>query len=161
MVVALEEIYLATERWTDLVALLEQKLGLTEALDDKKALLFRICALHEEMLEDPEQAVTTLESVLELDESDRGALDGLERLFLGLERWEDLMGVLKAKAALTETLEERKGIYYVIGQTYERELDDLDQAVATYQQILDWDAEDVPSLQALDALARAAGPRLV
>ena len=156
VVVALEEIYLATERWTDLVALLEQKLGLTEALDDKKALLFRICALHEEMLEDPEQAVTTLESVLELDESDRGALDGLERLFLGLERWEDLMGVLKAKAALTETLEERKGIYYVIGQTYERELDDLDQAVATYQQILDWDAEDVPSLQALDALHQGA-----
>ncbi len=152
VVTALDEIYYQTGRWHDLVAVLLRRAELTEGFDAKKDLLFRVCAIYEEMLEDQERAVDIFQMVLEVDDADPRALDSLERIYLALERWEDLMEVLHKKAALTEDVGARKDIYYVIGAAYERELDDLARAVETYRTILEWDEVDANALQSLDRL---------
>ena len=149
---ALEALYFHFQQWNELVAVLVRKVELTEDVDAKKGLLFRVSALYEEMLEDPYRAVETYRAVLELDAVDARALDALERIFLTLGQWEDLMEVLHRKAELTEELSARKDIYYVIGAAYDRELDDLTRAVETYQKVLSWDAEDQTALTALDRL---------
>src|SRR5690606_37302352 len=128
--------YFQTERWHELVSVLLRKSELVAEVQEKKELFFRISAIYEEMLEDQERAVESFRRVLEVDADDARALDALERIFLGLERWEDLMEVLQRKAELTEDLDARKDIYYVVGATYERELDDLSRAVETYRTIL-------------------------
>ena len=149
---ALDEIYSQTGRWHELVAVLLRRAGLTEEAEPKKDLYFRVYALYEEMLEDQERAVDILQMVLEVDPVDARALDTLERIYLHLERYEDLMEVLHRKAELTQDLAARKDIYYVIGAAYERELDDLLRAVETYTTILEWDEVDVTALQSLDRL---------
>jgi len=149
---ALEALYAQFEQWSELVGVLSRKVELSEEVDTKKALLFRISALFEDMLGDAHRAVETFKAVLELDATDARALDALERIFLGLGQWEDLMEVLHRKAELTDEVAARKDIYYVIGSAYERELDDLTRAVETYQKVLSWDAQDLTSLQALDRL---------
>ncbi|MCB9536432.1 MAG: tetratricopeptide repeat protein [Myxococcales bacterium] len=152
VIAALEDIYFQTEQWHELVAVLLRKAELTEDAEARKDLYFRVSAIYEEMLEDPYRAVDIFQMVLEVDDTDARALDALERIFLTLQRWEDLMEVLHRKAALTDDLNARKDIYYVIGASYERELDDLMRAVETYQKVLEWDAADLPSLQSLDRL---------
>ena len=149
---ALEDIYFQTEQWNELVAVLLQKSELTEEIEPKKELLFRICALFEEMIGDPQRAVEIFRAILKFDEVDARALDALERIYLALGQWEDLLEVLHRKSALTSDLAARKDIYYVIGAAYERELDDLKGAVETYQKVLSWDAQDLTSLQCLDRL---------
>ncbi len=149
---ALELIYNHTEQWAELVAVSLRRCELTEEIDEKKALYFRVSELYEEKLGDPERAVEIYQQILELDEKDRGAIDALERIFLHLERFEDLIDVLQKKAALTENLEDRKAIYYVIGATYESELDDLQRAVDVYLEVLNWDENDLTALQSLDRL---------
>lgn len=149
---ALEEIYFQTEQWHELVAVLLRKVDLVPDVQAKKDLFFRVSAIYEEMLEDQERAVEIFRRVLEVDPVDARALDALERIYLALERWEDLMEVLHRKAELTEDLGARKDIYYVIGAAYERELDDLTRAIETYRAILDWDAEDATALESLDRL---------
>ncbi len=149
---ALDEIYSQTGHFNELVAVLLRHAELTEEAEPKKDLLFRVCALYEEMLEDQERAVDILQMVLEVDPVDARALDTLERIYLHLERYEDLMEVLHRKAELTQDTNARKDIYYVIGAAYERELDDLLRAVETYKTILEWDEVDATALQSLDRL---------
>jgi tetratricopeptide (TPR) repeat protein len=149
---ALEDIYFQTEQWNELVSVLLRKSELTEAPEGKKDLLFRVSAIHEEMLSDPYRAVEIYRAVLEVDAIDAKALDALERIFLALGRWEDLLEILHRKAELTDDVAARKDIYYVIGAAYDRELDDLTRAVETYQTVLGWDAQDLTSLQCLDSL---------
>lgn len=149
---ALEDIYFQTEQWHELVAVLLRKSELVADPQAKKDLFFRVSAIYEEMLEDQERAVEIFRRVLEVDAVDARALDALERIFLALERWEDLMEVLHRKAELTDDVGARKDIYYVIGAAYERELDDLTRAVETYRRILEWDAADLTALQRLDGL---------
>ena len=149
---ALDEVYSQTGRWHELVAVLLRRAELTLEPEPRKDLYFRVCALYEEMLEDQERAVDILQMVLEVDPIDARALDTLERIYLHLERYEDLMEVLHRKAELTGDLGARKDIYYVIGAAYERELDDMLRAVETYKTILEWDPVDAPALQSLDRL---------
>jgi tetratricopeptide (TPR) repeat protein len=149
---ALEDIYTQTQQWEELVSTLLRKSELVEAPADKKDLFFRISAIHEDMLGDQERAVESFTRVLEVDDVDAQALGALERIFLSLERWEDLLEVLHKKAALQGDLAAKKDIYYVIGGAYEQELDDLQRAVETYRQILEWDADDQKALECLDGL---------
>jgi tetratricopeptide (TPR) repeat protein len=151
-IAALEDIYFQTEQWNELVSVLLRKSELTEEAEAKKDLLFRVSAIFEEMLGDAHRAVEIYRAVLEVDAVDAKALDALERIFLSLGRWEDLLEILHRKAELTEDLAARKDIYYVIGAAYDRELDDLTRAVETYQTVLGWDAQDLTSLQCLDSL---------
>ena len=149
---ALEEIYFQTEQWEALVLVLLRKTSLTEEVEGRKDLLFRVSAIYEEMLEDLERAIGIFHMVLEVDPVDERALLALERIFLGLERWEALLGILHRKAELTDDPAAKKDIFYVVGTAYERELEDLPRAVDTYCTILEGEPEDLPALQALDRL---------
>ncbi|MCA9543155.1 MAG: tetratricopeptide repeat protein [Myxococcales bacterium] len=149
---ALEEIYKQTAQWHELVAVLQRKSELTDEVQGKKDLFFQISAIYEDMLGDQERAVESFLAVLAVDEVDPSALDALERIYMALERWEDLLDVLQKKASLQTELSAKKDIYYVIGLAYEQELEDLQRAVETYTQILAWDETDQRALEALDLL---------
>jgi tetratricopeptide (TPR) repeat protein len=149
---ALDGIYELTEQWHELVQVLLRRAELTEAVADKKQLYFRVSAIYEEMLSDPERAVEIYRLVLEADGQDTRALDALERIFTKLERWDDLIDVLQKKASLSEDLANRKAIWGGIGEICEDQLADLPRAVSTWQTILEWDANDLPALERLDGL---------
>ncbi|MBU1433306.1 tetratricopeptide repeat protein [Myxococcota bacterium] len=149
---ALDQIYLQTQQWPELVRTLLRKSELVEPLEEKKALLFRVSVLYEEIIEDAERAVDIYTMVLELDAADHKALDALERIFIALTRWEDLIEVLQKKIALAEDIESKKAIYVLIGATYETELVDLTRAVETYQTILELDPVDLHGMQSLERL---------
>lgn len=154
---ALDNIYQQTGQWHELVGVLNRRAELTavdtpEGLEARKALLYRVCDIHENMQQDPQQAVEVYRQILELDADDTQSLNALERIFYALESWDDLIEVLQKKAALTESVDDRKRIYYGIAQICEEQLRDPTRAVETYKAVFEWDADDLHALERLDAL---------
>ncbi|MCS6914793.1 MAG: tetratricopeptide repeat protein [Myxococcales bacterium] len=149
---SLEAIYLRTDSYQKLVEVVLAKVEMVTEVQDKKDLYFKAARLYVEVLESPDKAIEVYRSVLQLDENDPTAIDALERLYIELQRWNDLKDIYGKKAELASTIEEKKQILFVLGQVYDRELKDVDQAIVTYQTILDLDPNDIEAIQALDRL---------
>ncbi|HEX2570588.1 MAG TPA: tetratricopeptide repeat protein [Polyangia bacterium] len=149
---ALETIYLRTESYPKLVEVVLRKVEMIDDPAEKKQLCFKAAQIYEEVLENAEEAIRVFQMVLSFDENERAAIDALERLYIKLERWENLKDIYRKKAELATSLDEKKEIYFILGQVYDRELKDIPAAIETYQAILDLDSEDFQAIQALDRL---------
>ncbi len=153
---ALEGIFRQTEGWQELSAVLQQKAGLLGDVDQQKSSLMQAAQIEEEILEQLDAAVAVFQKVLEIDAEDLRALDALIRLYLGMQKWQELLGAYNKKVDLVYDPEERKRIYYQAGAVWERELQDVRHAIDTYQRVLEIDPDDLEALGRLDALYQQA-----
>ncbi|MBX3191757.1 MAG: tetratricopeptide repeat protein [Labilithrix sp.] len=153
---SLEGLFRQTERYQELSLTLQRKAEILDEPSDKKDALFQAAAIEEDVLEKPEAAIAVYQKVLAIDEDDLRALDALIKRYLGLEKWSDLLAVYSKKADLVGDPDEKKRIYYQVGAVYERELGDVQQAIDTYQKILELDPDDLQALSRLDVLYEQA-----
>jgi len=153
---SLELLFQQNDRNEELSGALQQRASLLTDLDQQKAALMEAAAIEEDVLGRVDAAIAVYRSILELDGEDLRAIDSLVRLFLGLQRWQDLLAVYAKKAELIYEPEERKRLYYQAGAVYERELGDVPNAIETYQRILEIDPDDIEALGRLDALYQEA-----
>jgi tetratricopeptide (TPR) repeat protein len=149
---ALEQLYLRSSDYPNLVLLLMRKAEIVEGLAEKKTLYYKAAQIYEEVIEDLEQAIIVFRQVLSVDDSDRVSLDQLERLYIRLARWSELKNVYSKKADLAPNATEKKQMLFVLGQVYDRELNDPERAIETYSSIMDLDPDDYDAAQALDRL---------
>lgn len=147
----LERIYTATQQWTELVEILLHKANLLEEDDARRELMHRAATIQEEMLEDEARATEIYERVLGIDEGDALAIDNLERLYLGAQRWNELIDLYQRKLGLAQSDEERRTLHFQRGAVFEIELMDAFQAIDAYRAALDLNGEDG---EALESLAR-------
>ena len=149
---ALEEAYQVTENYESLALTYLRKVEIVEDLEEQKGLLFKASQIYEDILENPEKAVEVYRRILDIDEDDLRAIMQIESLYLQMERWEDLQEIYNKKVELVETPEEKREVLYVLGAMYEREVGDVTKAISTYQRVLEFDPDDVQSIQRLDVL---------
>jgi tetratricopeptide (TPR) repeat protein len=149
---ALERIYTRVADYSNLVLLLQQKVDMTDGVPEKRELGMRAAKIWEEVLENPEKAIEAYRQALALDEIDATVLDNLERLFIRLERWRDLKDIYAKQAELATDPAQKKARLFVLGQVYDRELQDPSRAIETYTSVLDIDPDDLEAMQALDRL---------
>ncbi|MCB9531627.1 MAG: tetratricopeptide repeat protein [Myxococcales bacterium] len=152
---ALERLDEQLQAWAELVDVLLRKAELpaiAAATSESKPLMFRAATIHEEMLEQPDEAVEVLRRVLAIDPADRHAIGELERLFTQTARWEDLVENYERKLALAGSDDERRDLQFTLGAVLETELDDPDRAIGAYRAVLDAFPTDLEALQALDRL---------
>ena len=153
---SLQALYQATERFGDMSLILQRKSEILDSIDDQKTALYEAARIEEEILERKESAIGVFQKVLEVDPEDFTSVDALIRLFLSLSRWQELLGVYARKIDLVIDPEEKKLIYYQVGAVYERELSDVQQAIDTYQRVLEIDPDDIEALSRLDVLYQSA-----
>lgn len=149
---ALEQIYVRSGDYQRLVEILRRKMDIVDGVPEKKELGLKAAQIYEEVLEQPEQAIEVYRQVLVADDADSSALQSLERLYVKHERWADLKEVYARKADLATDPAEKKQNLAVLGQVYDREVQDPIKAIETYNAILDIDPDDLPALEALDRL---------
>jgi tetratricopeptide (TPR) repeat protein len=153
---ALQTLFQSTERYADMSLILQRKAEILEDVDEQKAALYQAATLEEEVLERKESAIGVYMKILEIDPEDLRSIDALVKLYLGLSRWEELLGVYSRKADLVIDTEEKKLIFYQVGAVYERELSDVARAIDTYQRVLELDPDDLTALGRLDILYQTA-----
>ncbi|MCA9595363.1 MAG: tetratricopeptide repeat protein [Myxococcales bacterium] len=153
---SLQALFQSTERYADMSLILQRKATILDLVDDQKAALYQAAALEEELLERKENAIGVYLKILEIDPEDLRSIDALINLYLGLSRWEELLGVYGKKADLVIDIEEKKLIFYQVGAVFERELSDVTRAIDTYQRVLELDPDDLTALGRLDVLYQAA-----
>ena len=68
---ALEALYRRTERWADLQTVLRRRSELAETAEDQELLLAQISFIYDEMLEQPNEAISVNKEILEIDPASR------------------------------------------------------------------------------------------
>ncbi len=114
-------------------------------------MLVRLADLLEDTLGDVEAAIVAHRERLDIDPSDVDALRALERLYEKEEQWQRLIGVLQTREGATFDDAEQREIARRIGSIYEERLDDPDNAIVAYNDVV---ARFGPDRETLSALAR-------
>ena len=149
---ALQELYLEKENWKALCEILGAKAAAVDDQEERKQLLFQSAAIFEDQLGDVESAITIHNEILEFEAGEQTALDSLERLYLGQERWQDLYNVYSQKIEIAEDDETRIELYVKQGVLQETKLEDNPGAIETYNQVLALLDSESRALEALDRL---------
>lgn len=150
---SLDRLYQKTDEPAALVEVVERRARITLEPAERAALCFRLGALYEQRLDDPDRAIEAYARVRdEIDPDDLRAHEALERLYAAAGRWEALVEVLLDHAERERDLDARKILLFDAAETLDRRLDRPEDAVGVYRRILDLDAEDREALAHLDDL---------
>ncbi|MEZ4402162.1 MAG: tetratricopeptide repeat protein [Kofleriaceae bacterium] len=150
--VALERLYRATGDSRELVAVLEQRLPLTDTAAAVRQLHLDLAAVYERDLTDPYQAIAHLEQVLAADAGDAVALTELDRLYAGARMWPELLDVLDRRALLATDAGSRAELAYRAAHLSETELVDPEAALTRYGAVLQIQPGHAAARAALESL---------
>ncbi|MBW2465495.1 MAG: tetratricopeptide repeat protein, partial [Deltaproteobacteria bacterium] len=133
---ALERIHLGDQKFELLAEDLRRQVPLVDSPDAKRGLLIRLADLFEDTLENTHGAIAAHRERLDNDPNDVDAMLALERLYERGEQWQRLIGVLQSRDNATEDDAEQQVIGLRIGEIYEEKLDDSDNAIVAFNEVL-------------------------
>jgi len=153
---ALDRLLTGDEAWPDLLLVLRDKARLLGDPMEQKAVLHRMAEIEESLLDRIPNSIDLFREILQIDETDMAALYGLERLYDREGQWPQLVDVLRRRALVEESADMRRDTYLRVARLIEERLDDRDEAIAAYNQVMDEMGPDQESLRALARLYAAA-----
>ncbi len=154
---ALERLLADEGRNRELVQVLEKRAGLSNDLREQKELAYRTAELYEGPLNETDSAIGTWRHVLTLDDTDRAALDALERLYFVKGSFRDLTSILTTKIEQTHEPAAQRPLRLQLAKLSETELHDALAAIDAYKGILSNDPADIEALEAVARLYAAEG----
>jgi tetratricopeptide (TPR) repeat protein len=149
---ALEELYVRTERYSDLQGVLRRKGELTSDPEQKEDLLSRIAEIHESVLEEPQRAIEAYREVLELDPSSRRALGSLDRLYESQGLWTELADNVQRQLQLSTDPDEQTALMLRLASLRETHMGAADAAIEIHRDVLARDPSNVEAIGSLERL---------
>jgi golgin subfamily B member 1 len=145
---------LVEDGWGRLVKLYEGALENASELDPKLAheLATKVARSYEDRLGNTAKAVEFYRRALAIEPDDLGALSALEAIFTRDEKFADLLEIYRRRTDIAQEPDERLAFLFRIASLYEEMLDNQDEAIATYNEILGQAPDDLKALRALDRL---------
>lgn len=136
--------------YEQLVSLYE---GVVEDIVDdslRVQILSKVAQTYEGALEQPTKAAQAYERILDIDPADFAAVDALIEVHRRTNAYDALVGAVKRKAGMVESLDDQKALLkYAAAVRESAEVQDPEGAVALYQQVLTIDDADREALDAL------------
>lgn len=141
-----------TTEYEDLVAVFEAEVAEQEEPEVKRDLLRRAAQVYRDALMDPERAQARLHDVLEFFPDDLETVEELEAVYRATQDWSNLVTILVAKSELVDDLDEKKHLLNQAGTAYEEFLEQPEDAIDVYTQILELDGADMNAIDRLEVL---------
>jgi tetratricopeptide (TPR) repeat protein len=140
--------------WPELVKLYDAQLHALPEDEEHARVLFglRVAGIYELQLDDLPSAIERYKWVLKADASNLTAIEALDRLYQTTERWQELTEILHNEIQIAASPDEILRLQYRLGQTYERRLQDVSQAIEQYREILGAAPEHPQARAALESL---------
>ena len=146
---ALDRLARATSRYEDLATNLQQ---LGEQQEDSEIacqLLARAAGVCEHDLGNAQRAIELYRKILAIEPTNLAAAEALQGLFQATSRFDETSLILQKKAAILDDPQEQKEALYQAATIEQDVLARPEQAIAVYHQVLEIDAEDIRSIDAL------------
>lgn len=143
-------------RWRDLISVLEREASTTRDPKVRAQAYFRIGRIYGERLGDDARAADALSRAMNEAPTDRLIQTSLERLYHETSDHHRLAHVLAHAVENIARPHERVGLMHRIGQLFEKQLGDVEQAKPWYDAALQLSPAYAPALVALDRLLAAA-----
>jgi tetratricopeptide (TPR) repeat protein len=148
----------ASNTYDELVEAYEEALPRVAEAADVAEICLKLGQMIELRLREPERAITYYERARSTHASvQERALVALDRLYVELEAWVELGGVLEQLAAGAEAPADKVGFLFRLGQLCQERLDSPDRAASAYEQILKIDPTHLASARLLEGLYETAG----
>ncbi|HVR20798.1 MAG TPA: tetratricopeptide repeat protein, partial [Polyangiaceae bacterium] len=150
---ALERLASYINRWPAVAELYDRELDKLSTDPERfVALGLRVAQVYEVQLENVDAAIGRFRRVLEAEPENQSAVRSLDRLFSQTERWADLAGILQRESEIGQSPEEILEFKYRLGHVYQTRLNDLDQAILAYRDVIGAAPEHQETVRALEAL---------
>lgn len=149
---ALDRIYLAQERWTDLVAIIRREIPVVDSDDQRIMLYMRLGAVLNDSLGDGDAAIAAYDEILNLDPGYWDALLSLEAIYQAREDWQSLDEVYDKEAAASQDDQQRVELWGKRAQLNSEILGKTDDAIDLWYQVLDVLGDNLIALQNLEVL---------
>lgn len=139
-----------------LVELCAERLDVTDASDTERRyeLLLLMANSYEGPLKDPTSAVERLEQALEAKPGDSAALQRLANLHRTAQAWPEYVGTLSRVIDGQSDVAEKAKLLKEVAHVQRVELQDLDEALATYRRVLEFNPADSEAIQAAFEIGR-------
>ncbi len=149
---ALDALFMRTERWTDLISVVERRVELAHDAPAREALYAQMALIYDEKLGRPEDAVASYRKVLELEPSSTRALAALDALFTRQKMWSELADNLEAQLALASDDDAQLALMLRLAALRETEMGQVDIAIEGYRAVLERDSQNEAAFAALERL---------
>lgn len=156
---ALVRLYGETGDWQTQVAMLREQYEMADE-GEQRDILARIAQVQEQELDDVESTIMTWRSVLELQSTDVEGQAALERLLRAEGRWGELIDLLEDQREGADD-DAATAIELKIAGILHTEMEQTEQAVALYGEVLDRDANAIAARAALEKLLEEPAHRLL
>ena len=151
---ALEQLFTRTQRWKDLIGVVERRVEQVVDARDREGLYATMAQIYDERLGQPEEAVSAYKKVLELEPASERALKALDALFTRQKMWGDLAENLEAQLSLASTDEAQLEFMLRLAALRESEMGLVDVAIEGYRQVLERAPTNADALAALERLGK-------
>ncbi|MFN7134156.1 MAG: tetratricopeptide repeat protein, partial [Myxococcales bacterium] len=143
------------EMWEELIR--TNDLEASFAGDSKQviSLLHRNAEIYEEQLRNKDKAIEAYQKVLSLAPSYLPCLKALGRLYAQTGRWAELVDMYRQEAEVVPSTDHAAALIFKMGELYEEKLGQVDQAIASWQEVLTLSPSHFPALRALSRVYRA------
>ncbi len=153
-VLALERLYVATEKYAELMAIYDTKLEMAKTPAEARDVRLRLAGLYEEQIRDADKAITLFKAILDEDAKDLQAWKALDRLYRSTEKWIELGKTIERELALTTDKAESAELRFRLAQLLEKHLDEADSAVEQYGEALALDPTHSGARAGMEAYLR-------
>jgi hypothetical protein len=141
--------------YEQLVEIFKGELEAAQSREDRIQILLRIADLQEHELHDDDEALKSYEQLVVLDPKLPAALQGRRRILSRKKQWSTLAVALRAEAEITDAPWRRVKLLYDAGALLEEPLGLVDEALATYQEVLERQPDYLPALMSAGRILAA------
>src|SRR5262249_10379956 len=139
---ALQAIFTRDHPFPELLVVYRRRVDIADDPDERLEFLFRIAALHEEMLNNQDEAIATYIEILGQAPDDVKALRALDRLYVARGAWRDLGDNISRQLTLVESSNDQVTLLVRLAQLRETHLGETAAAVETYRQVLEFEDQN-------------------
>jgi golgin subfamily B member 1 len=157
---ALRELYESEGRFHDLSSLLQRLIDVASSSEQRTALRIDLARLQNEKLNSVDDAIFTLQAVLDEEQGNEAAVVALSQLYEKTGRDDDMAELLNRQIELAIDRSDTSAelaFKVRLGEIYENKLRDQGKAIETYQAVLERNPEHKAALHAVARLFEAKG----
>ena len=149
----IEKLAVQTEMWTQAIQLYEASIAQVGAGElESIPLRMRVARWYDEALNQPQHAVTHYQSVQQIDPDHIAVLSSLEALYEKHSQWQFAAQLVELRLQRIIDADEGTLAWKKLARIRNEQLEDFDGALTAYQEVLNYEPDDLDALAALKEL---------